>query len=372
MKTTKLIILTPFAVSAALLSVIWYGRVKTTDPDALPFEDFVDPRSISLRGRRALDPQEVEVGNNEFAATDGQMDNIVLPKVSYVTSFWAQEKGTDVNPHRLEIRASLLNNILNPHFDQVVIFLDSVKDNASCEHFLIGMKELSRKLDIESFPVNHDDLHSKVTCVGSPDGQPNYYQMFQNAVSDHVTGDIVVMANADQAFDDTMKLARHLNPEVLISLGTRGYCADMISPNVDSIYKQVVGTVHPEYMIASNERRKAPDVCMSIPGSIDTWIFHKNKLKDTLRADVFQRRNNENGEMEFFYMNEMQAENAAVWALNQCYQFSSVYHACEKIHSWHFHLTPKTHHGHGHVGKPWNSPFPSKRAWCVEQRDCFI
>ena len=45
---TKLIILTPFAV-AALLSVTWYGSVKTTDhPDAaLPlFEDFVDPRSV--------------------------------------------------------------------------------------------------------------------------------------------------------------------------------------------------------------------------------------------------------------------------------------------------------------------------------------
>ena len=125
-------------------------------------------------------------------------------------------------------------------------------------------------------------------------------------------------------------------------------------------------------MTASNERRKAPDVCMTIPGSIDTWIFHKNKLKDTLRPDVFQRRNNENGEMEFFFMNEMQAENAAVWALNQCYQFSSVYHACEKIHSWHFHLTPKTHHSNGHVGQPWNHPFPSKRALCVEQKDCFM
>ena len=316
MRTNVIILLTLFAVSA-LLAVICYERTKTTDLNdaqgTLSFEEFVDPRSVSLRGRRALDPQDEVAAlpmNNEFATTDGQMD-AVRPKVSYVTSFWAQERGTEANPHRLEIRASLLANILNPHFDQVVIFLDSVKENANCDLFLRGMKELSRTLDISSFPitsVNHDDLHSKVTCVGSPHGQPTYYQMFQNAVSDYVTGDIVVMANADQAFDDTMALARQLNPEVLAVLGTRGY-SDLISPDVDLIYKQVVGRVHPEYMIASNEREKAPDNCMTIPGSIDTWIFYKSKLKETLRPEPFQRRNR-GGRMEFFFMNEWQAENA--------------------------------------------------------------
>lgn len=375
---TKVIIPTLFAVSA-LLAVICYDRTKTTDLNdargTLPFEEFVDPRSVSLRGRRALDPQDEVAtlpGNNKFATTDGQMD-VVRPKVSYVTSFWAQERGTEANPHRLEIRASLLANILNPHFDQVVIFLDSVKENANCDLFLRGMKELSRTLDISSFPttsVNHDDLHSKVTCVGSPYGQPTYYQMFQNAVSDYVTGDIVVMANADQAFDDTMALARHLNTEVLLSLGTRGY-SDLVSPDVDFIYKQVVGRVHPEYMIASNEREKAPDNCMTIPGSIDTWIFYKSKLKHTLRPEPFQRRNR-SGRMEFFFMNEMQAENAAIWALNQCYQFQSNYNACEKIHSWHLHLTPKTHHRNGRVSPPWNPPFASKTPRCVGEANCFL
>ena len=379
---TKVIILTLLFAVSALLAVICYDRTKTTDLNdaqgTLPFdvEEYVDPRSVTLRGRRALDPQEVAAlpGNNEFATTDGQMDNVILPKVSYVTSFWAQERGTEANPHRLEIRASLLANILNPHFDQVVIFLDSVKENANCDLFLRGMKELSRTLNISSFPttsVNHDDLHSKVTCVGSPHGQPTYYQMFKNAVSDYVTGDIVVMANADQAFDDTMALARHLNPEVLLNLGTRGYSADKISPDVDLIYKQVVGRVHPEYMIASNEREKAPDNCMTIPGSIDTWIFHKSKLKHALRPEPFQRRNR-GGRMEFFFMNELGAENAAIWALNQCYQFQSYYNACEKIRSWHLHLTPKTHHRNVRVRPPWNPPFPSKTPRCVFEENCFL
>eukprot|EP00985_Skeletonema_marinoi_P014568 scaffold7393_cov165-Skeletonema_marinoi.AAC.2 len=36
-------------------------------------------------------------------------------------------------------------------------------------------------------------------------------------------------------------------------------------------------------------------------------------------------------------MNESGAENAALWALQQSYPFSSTYNA------WHFHLTKKTH-----------------------------
>ena len=233
---TKRIIMALFAVSA-LLTVVWYG-MKTTDlddaQDTLPVDrriltlnfvrEFVDPKSVSLRGRRALEQQEVVAltANNAFAV-DVQTD-APQPKVSYVTSFWAQERGSEVHPHRLEIKASsLLANILNPNFDQVVVFLDGVKEGANCPLFLDGMVQLSRTLGITSFPttsINHADLHSKVTCVGSPYGQPNYYQMFENAVSDFVTGDVVVMANADMAFDDTISLARHLNPEVLVGLGT--------------------------------------------------------------------------------------------------------------------------------------------------------
>jgi hypothetical protein len=43
-------------------------------------------------------------------------------------------------------------------------------------------------------------------------------------------------------------------------------------------------------------------------------------------------------------MSENGAENAALWALQQSYPFTSVYNACDKIHSWHFHVTLKTHH----------------------------
>ncbi|KAL7458097.1 hypothetical protein ACHAWC_009616 [Mediolabrus comicus] len=142
-------------------------------------------------------------------------------KVSYVTTFWANIRRTEMHPHRQEVEAALLANIYNPHFDQVVIFLDRefVKGSEVCHHFRIKMKNLSLRL----FSMTEDEvdkfLWSKLTCVDVYSGQPTYYQMFKNAVSDYVKGDIVVMANADQVFDETMAYARHLHPEVLAAIG---------------------------------------------------------------------------------------------------------------------------------------------------------
>jgi len=190
--------------------------------------------------------------------------------------------------------------------------------------------------------------------------------MFKNAVSDYVTGDIVVMANADQVFDDTIAYARHLNLEVLAAVGTRGY-TDLISADADYYYKEIVGRV----LDPTNEKARAPDNCIHTPNSVDTWIFHKSKLKETLRPEPFQRRNR-GGQVNWFYMNEMGAENAAMWALNECYEFQSYYNACDKIHSWHFHLTSKTHHTKGWTRVPPPYRNPLKTANRCARGNCFL
>ena len=104
--------------------------------------------------------------------------------------------------------------------------------------------------------------------------------------------------------------------------------------------------------------------------------------------------------MTFFYMNENGAENAALWAVEQAYPFSSTYQGCDRIQSWHFHLTPKTHKARetawkrdirrsspmytptGSVPKPWGGveivvekqrlSYASKDPDCVKTRSCFL
>jgi hypothetical protein len=95
--------------------------------------------------------------------------------------------------------------------------------------------------------------------------------------------------------------------------------------------------------------------------------------------EVYFQRLNIRKEMEFFYMNEYQAENAALWALFKCVpEFTSVYNACDRIHSWHFHLTPKMHADHStswgkdKVPQPWGPPFPSKTPSCIDTGNCFL
>ena len=278
-------------------------------------------------------------------------------------------------------------NIHNPHFDQVVVFLDGVSDEANCVHFIKGIKDLGYAAMEETDPF------SKVACVNRNGGQPTYYQMFQNTLHEAVTGDVVVLANADQAFDDTISLARTLNPEVLAVLGTRGFSIRMPT-TTKNFYDSSVGT---DYMTNKKQLRSGEwdkDLCNS-KWSFDTWIFHKINIKN-LKEQDFKRRK-QNREWVPFYMNEMGAENAALWGVQQSYPFMSLYNACDRIHSWHFHLTPKTHHDQktawlrgnykpqdaqftprGSVPKPWGggqsrgTPFPPKDPNCVHAKSCFL
>jgi len=336
---------------------------------------YADPRSTSLRGgQKAL---EVEVISTAAAATDVDIgEPFSKIKVSLVTSFWAEPKdSTKANPHRREMEAALMANIHNPHFDQVVVFLDGVSEEANCAHFLRGMNELNEQLGAA---VKKQLNSSKLTCVDVHTGQPTYYQMFKNTLHEAVEGDVVVLSNADQAFDDTISQAQGLNPEVLIVLGTRGFSFRM--PPTTKYFYETLG----------NNRRKVgpyryrgqsdpPDRCLVTASSFDTYIFHKSKLSDRLREEYFQRPN-ANNEMKYFYMNENGAENAALWALQQSYPFTSVYNACDRIHSWHFHLTPQTHKARKTAwqgDKPHRVPGPElldppKDPQCVRANNCFF
>lgn len=345
---------------------------------------------------------------NAIRVTSKEDPSTVLAKpidalytVSYVTSFWAKD-GNDVtpNPHRREVEAALMANIHNPYFDQIVIFLDGVSQESNCIHFLQDMRDLDASMGLHV--LYQDDSIAKVNCIDVNGKQPSYYQMFTNAVSDAVIGDVVVMANADQAFDYSMAAAGNLNPEVLAVLSTHGFSNNM-PPFTNYFYRTLVGSQYLDNIGNDDPGgHVGVNICGSQPYSWDTYIFHKNTLKNRLKEDAFKRRNTSN-QLVFFFMNEMGAENAALWALQQSFQFNSLYNACDVIHSWHFHLTPKTHKEHespwlkvgnspdGSVPYPWGGyaiencrtkrgktrcrashPAPSKTPPCIEDKTCFM
>jgi len=325
--------------------------------------------------------------------------------ISYVTSFWARDRHTTrVIPHRREVEAALLANIYNPHIDQVVVFLDGVstgddvdeEHKSSCVHFNQDMAELSRqflqKRDSDAEQHNGVDPMSKVACVNVITGQPTYHQMFLNALSNVVTGDIVVMANADMAFDDSIAKARKLKEDVLVVLGTRGFSTKTTPASTRKFYVGIVGTEHTDH-----QKDWDKDQCKVNPWSWDSWIFHKKTVQGQLiHEEDFQRPSTLSNEMKSFYMNENGAENAALWAMEQSSNFATTYNACDEIQSWSFHLTSRMHHSQGqsvwsengyraYIPKPWGGskvrprhngkrqespPYPPK--WCERENGCFI
>ena len=121
--------------------------------------------------------------NKVLLKTFSSVDNHHPPathstKVSYVTSFWAKVKGKWNNPHRREVEAALLANIHNPHFDQVVVYLDREDDAESCLDFRQAMSDLSRQVFSMTADESNELLTNKLKCVDVQTGQPSYYQMF--------------------------------------------------------------------------------------------------------------------------------------------------------------------------------------------------
>lgn len=277
-------------------------------------------------------------------------------------------------------------NIHNPHFDQIVVFLDGVSEQSNCVHFLQDMRDLDVNMGLHK--LEDEDSIAKVTCVNVEGNQPPYYQMFMYAVSDEVLGDVVVMSNADQAFDYSVAAVHNLNPDVLAVLSTRGFSMNNMPQITSYFYRTVAGT---EYLHNSGIGHIiGVNMCNGNPYSWDTFIFHKKTLKGRLKEGAFRRQNTKN-ENVYFFMNEMGAENAALWALEQSFPFKSIWNACDMIHSWDFHLAPKMHKAResswkkvrrspgGSVPYPWGGvkrgkghPAPSKHPQCIAKRNCFL
>ena len=300
--------------------------------------------------------EEVHKKYSEVVASSSSANNSNKKKVSYVTSFWAKKKGelTKIDSHMREIQAALLANIYNPYIDQVAVFFDGVDKNdaETCADFLTEMQVLSNEFGGEIYTITKNNMHrgdiaNKVTCIDVMTGQPTYYQMFLNALSDKVTGEIIIMANADMAFDESISIAQTLKEDVMIVLGNNGF-SDEMPVTTRAFYDTLVGTRYKQ-LLPDGLRRKAGwdrNQCRVNPWSWDTWIFHRRGIT-ALEEQHFQRPTKWKDEMALFYMNENGAENAALWAVEQSSNFTKVHNACEVIHSWSFHLTGRTHHNQG-------------------------
>jgi hypothetical protein len=271
-------------------------------------------------------------------------------KVSLVVGFWAGLDDETHHPHRAEVEAALLANLENKQFDQIVVILDSVTENANCQHFVKRMNRLPEG----GKPVSNIAL----TCINRVENQPNYFEMFNYTLHPDVIGDIVVMSNADQAFDDTIELARHVTHDAVLVLSTQGYNASTVPARLRKHYlasmphdttttKEIVVEGH----CAVLKFRSGTGEISQLSYSWDTYIYDKNYIRDTLTSVAFKRKTYERNWVSFF-MNENGAENAALHGLTHKLSNIKIWNVCHLIHSYHFHLAPKTHRKDARIWPP--------------------
>ncbi|CAB9510105.1 expressed unknown protein [Seminavis robusta] len=266
------------------------------------------------------------------------------PTVSLITSFWAQSPDEEASLHRKEIQAALLSNIHNPHLDQVVVILDGSSTDGNCSHFQESMDTLQTGFTSRWSLGHRNSTQDKLTCVDRPLGQPNYYEMFSYATDPTiVTSDIVILSNADQAFDDSAQQAKRIRPNTVLTLATWGYNRTSVPTQVQKYYKY----------IHSGTSRKAKKVANKIVAnrcsesttqtSWDGYVFYRQLIQGKLASQDFMRhfKTNTTSGKAFFKMNESGGENAGLWALLAHVPSARDANGCSLIRTWHFHGAKK-------------------------------
>jgi hypothetical protein len=290
--------------------------------------------------------------------------------ISLVTSYWAQPKGENVqsknHEHRREVEAALLANLQNPYLHQVVVVYDSVSDETTdCQGFV---EYMTRRLDnitrlsspYPSTTENRPPPLPELQCIErrAPSIQPTYFEMFQYAtVHPSITSEIVIMSNADQVFDDTIRYGAQIPKSTLFVLSTYGYAAARVPPIVRQQYLGVVGDDSGKATSdRCNRRLKLDGTMKRYSNSWDSYIFHRSLLRDTLTTNDDKKggpftRLSFRREPTAYYMNELGADYAALFDITRDLRDKvTVWNACKIIRSWHFHLASKTHHGGNATG----------------------
>jgi len=288
--------------------------------------------------------------------------------ISLVVSFWAENEDRQQNPHahRQEVEAAMLTNLQNPHLDQLVVVLDSVSEGTTnCQTFIDHMAQRFHNITQGVLPSQSGQFPrlSKLACIERRQGQPNYFEMFHYATyHSTVTSNIVMMSNADQVFDDTLLHVKPMSKDTIFVLSTRGYEAVRVPTNIRNFYLSLVGddgADNPEAYKRNGTNFATQDYCVNnkkvgepetlYSGSWDTYIFYRSLLRTTLpmnsTKENYFTRMNFHREPEVYYMNQLSAEQAALYDITHSLQKKvTVWNACSLIRTWHFHLAPKMHH----------------------------
>jgi hypothetical protein len=259
----------------------------------------------------------VGTGDQAFVRSHGRVLAAVNTRLTLLTSSFVPRW---MNYHLHEIYSAIEMNIQNPAIYDVHIMTES-----DCGELLKTFEKWADR--ISNTTVIRKDLHHKLRCVPSPTGvQPRYTDFF-NYANNSLAGRLVVLANADIVFDETL---RRIEPERILT-GEIMFVLSVSPPPWNGRYKEVFGTdCNPTVKCGVGAWQGAP-AYKSSGWSWDAYVFASPLPKkfNPSEANVV--------------MNMMGAEYIAA------YQFErsgvKVYNPCEYVHTYHWHCQGGKMHG---------------------------
>jgi len=263
------------------------------------------------------------------------------PDLVLVTSFWAADLRNSTttstpikkeNPHRREIENAFVLNIGNSLFDEVRIVLEGHHHSYNCTTL--------RELLEEKLSLVHASTQTRFVCVEHDGPQPSYFEMFNYTTDIALNGSVIILANADMAFDQTVLQLKDLNAHTAGTISTQGFGKGRWPPQ--SIQRQLKRLgMEPTKMRISNRC-----YARARRSSWDAYVFHFNSLN--FNSSGF--RDEVSGEK--FTMNTMGAENAALYYLKHASPNITFNQICDHVDMWHIHASPKMHSSERWVSSP--------------------
>jgi hypothetical protein len=243
-------------------------------------------------------------------ASHGHIVAAVNTRLSYLTTSFVPHWA---NAHLHEIYSALIMNLQNDAIYDVHVVTET-----NCTVLLNTVEAWARTLP--NATVIYSAIREKFVCVPSPTGvQPTYKDFFDYA-HEKLTGRLVLLANADIVFDDTLRL---IAPERIMT-GEIAFVLSVDPPPFSGAYNEVF---HRE---CGNTRKcrigtwQGPRMSWHLEGwSWDAYIF-ATPLPPTFSTPETN-----------IVMNQMGAEWIAA------YQFEAhgihLYNPCEHIKAYHWH-----------------------------------
>ena len=240
-------------------------------------------------------------------------------EIHLFVSFWAPPTNKVV-PHRAEVEAAIAVNLANPFISVIHVLLETTEEDFGCPDAQTAiLSRMARSTELLQ--------HARFACREFVT-KVSYYDMFSESIKATPRNGIAIVANADQVFDETLRLLQALKSDTVALISDRGLNDDELTPRMIS--------THYQRLILNFEQFASPvqGECKYYRSQRKLWraFIFRHEL---VRFDRSNFRDMRTGER--LMPDQPHSHMAVLNQLLRLPQFMRAVQLCEYVRMWHFH-----------------------------------